>query len=88
LSGLGDQLKAFFQNVDFEAFRADLDKAPAYSDGSKGGRLPCDPMLMFKIFLIQMPNNLSDERTEYLINDRLSLMRFLGPGLSVAHLMP
>ena len=27
-------------------------------------------------------NNLSDERTEYLINDRLSFMRFLGLGLS------
>jgi len=29
-----------------------------------------------------MLNNLSDERTEYLINDRLSCMRFLGPELS------
>ncbi|WP_215765552.1 transposase, partial [Gluconobacter sp. P1D12_c] len=27
-------------------------------------------------------NNLSDKRTEYLINDRLSFMRFLGLGLS------
>jgi hypothetical protein len=26
-------------------------------------------------------NNLSDERTEFLINDRLSFMRFLGPSL-------
>jgi IS5 family transposase len=37
---------------------------------------------MFKILLIQTLNNLSDERTEYLINDRLSFMRFLGLGLS------
>uniref|UniRef100_UPI0038D1AE28 transposase n=1 Tax=Gluconobacter wancherniae TaxID=1307955 RepID=UPI0038D1AE28 len=29
-----------------------------------------------------MLNNLSDERTEYLINDRLSFMRFLGLRLS------
>ena len=40
---------------------------------------------MFKILVIQTLNNLSDERTEYLINDRLSLHAFswcapFGPG--------
>ena len=78
LSGLGDQLEAFSRTVDFEVFRSDLNKALAYSDGSKGGRPPFDPVLMFKILVIQTLNNLSDERTEYLINDRLSFMRFLG----------
>ncbi|AXY24002.1 hypothetical protein CD178_03258 (plasmid) [Komagataeibacter saccharivorans] len=82
LSGLGDQLEAFSRTVDFEVFRPDLEKALAYSDGSKGGRPPFDPVLMFKILVIQTLNNLSDERTEYLINDRLSFMRFLGLGLS------
>ena len=82
LSGLGDQLEAFSQTVDFEAFRPDLEKALAYSDRIKGGRPPFDPVLMFKILVIQTLNNLSDERTEYLINDRLSFMRFLGLGLS------
>ena len=47
-------------------FRPELDKALAYSDGSKGGRPPFDPVLMFKILVIQTLNNLSDERTEYL----------------------
>jgi IS5 family transposase len=37
---------------------------------------------MFKILVIQTINTLSDERAEYLINDRLSFMRFLGLGLS------
>ncbi|MBN3868665.1 IS5 family transposase [Gluconobacter kondonii] len=82
LSGLGDQLEAFSRTVDFETFRPDLDRALAYSDGSKGGRPPFDPVLMFKILVIQTLNNLSNERTEYLINDRLSFMRFLGLGLS------
>ncbi|MFS8366653.1 transposase [Acetobacter oryzifermentans] len=76
LSGLGDQLEAFSRTVDFEVFCPDLDKALAYSDGSKGGRPPFDPVLMFKIMVIQTLNNLSDERTEYLINDRLSFNRF------------
>ncbi|WP_408871151.1 transposase [Gluconobacter kondonii] len=82
LSGLGDQLEAFSRTVDFEVFRPDLEKALAYSDGSKGGRPPFNPVLMFKILMIQTLNNVSDERTEYLINDRLSFMRFLGLGLS------
>ncbi|BAK82470.1 IS5 family transposase [Komagataeibacter medellinensis] len=82
LSGLGDQLEAFSRTVDFEVFRPDLDRALAYADGSKGGRPPFDPVLMFKILVIQTLNNLSDERTEYLINDRLSFMRFLGLALS------
>ena len=37
---------------------------------------------MLKVLVIQTANNLSDERTEFLINDRLSFMRFLGLGLS------
>ena len=82
LSGLGDQLEAFSRTVDFEVFRSGLDQALAYSDGSKGGRLPFDAVLMFKILVIQTLNNLSDERTEYLINDRLSFMRLLDMGLS------
>jgi hypothetical protein len=47
----------------------------------QGGWPPFDPMPMFKILVIQA-NNLSDERTEFLINDRLSFMQFLGLHLS------
>ncbi|GAN62608.1 transposase [Acetobacter indonesiensis NRIC 0313] len=82
LSGLGDQLEAFFQTVGFELFRLELHKALAYADGSKDGHPPFEAVLMFKILVIQTLNNLSDERTEYLINNRLSFMRFLGLGLS------
>lgn len=82
LSDLGDQLLAFTAAVDFEIFRPDLLQALAYLDGSQGGRPPFDPVLMFKVLVIQAANNLSDERTEFLINDRLSFMRFLGLGLS------
>ena len=82
LSDLGDQLLAFAAAVDFEMFRSELTRALAYSDGSQGGRPPFDPVMMFKILVIQAANTLSDERTEFLINDRLSFMRFLGLGLS------
>lgn len=82
LSDLGDQLEAFRTAVDFEIFRADLVAALEYTIGPQGGRPPFDPVLMFKILVIQAANNLSDERAEFLINDRLSFMRFLGLGLS------
>ncbi len=82
LSDLGDQLEAFRAAVDFEMFRPGLVAALSYSDGAQGGRPPFDPVMMFKILVIQATNNLSDERAEFLINDRLSFMRFLGVGLS------
>src|SRR5258708_36670504 len=37
---------------------------------------------MFKVLILQTSHNLSDERTEYLIKDRLSFMRFLGLSLN------
>ena len=82
LSDIGDQLLAFAGAVDFEIFRADLDRALGYSDGLQGGRPPFEPVLMFKIRVIQAANNLSDERAEFLVNDPRSFMRFLGLGLS------
>ena len=81
LSDLGDQLETYAGTVDFEMFRPELEAALAYSDGAQGGRPPYDPVMMFKIMVVQAHNNLSDERSEFLINDRLSFMRFLGLGL-------
>lgn len=81
LSDLGDELEAYAGTVDFEMFRLELDMALGYSDGADGGRPPYDPVMMFKILVVQAHNNLSDERSEFLINDRLSFMRFLGLGL-------
>jgi hypothetical protein len=51
-------------------------------DGSQGGRPPFDPVILFKVLIIQAANNLSDERAEFLISDSLSFMRFLGLSLS------
>lgn len=82
LSDLGDQLEGFRTAVDFEIFRADLVAALEYTIGPQGGRPPFDPVMMFKILVIQAANTLSDERAEFLINDRLSFMRFLGLGLA------
>ena len=80
LSAKGDSLERLNAVVDFELFRPDLEQAVPRSDRAKGGRPPFDHVLMFKVLMLQASHNLSDERTEYLIQDRLSFMRFLGLG--------
>ena len=82
ISAKGDHLERLNAIVDFEAFRSDLARAVPRSDGSRGGRPPFDLVFMFKVLVLQASHSLSDERTEYLIKDRLSFMRFLGLGLS------
>ena len=82
LSSKGDDLERLKRLVDFELFRADLETAVPRADRCKGGRPPFDHVLMFKVLILQTMHSLSDERTEYLIKDRLSFMRFLGLGLA------
>ena len=43
-----------------------------------GGRPSYDYIMMLKVLVLQRSYNLSDEQTEYQINDRLSFQRFLG----------
>ena len=40
-------------------------------------------ILLFKTTILQRLYNLSDDQTEYQINDRMSFMRFSGLGLTV-----
>jgi transposase, IS5 family len=82
LSAKGDDLERVNALVDFEAFRPELERAVPRADRSKGGRPPYDHVLMFRMLILQASHSLSDERTEYLVKDRLSFMRFLGLGLS------
>lgn len=78
LSKSGDPLEKLSQAVNFEPFRYRLNKALKRADGSKGGRPPYDPVLMFKILILQSLYTLSDEQTEFMIRDRFSFLRFLG----------
>jgi IS5 family transposase len=82
LSAKGDALGRLKAIVDFEVFRSDLTRAVPRSDGCKGGRPPFDLVFMWKVLILQASHSLSDERTEFLIKDRLSFMRFLGLGLA------
>ena len=84
LSSGGDPLERLSAVVDFELFRKPLAKALKRSDRAKGGRPPYDAVLMFKVLVLQALYNLSDDRCEYQIRDRLSFMRFLGLSLEDA----
>ncbi|MEO7311789.1 MAG: IS5 family transposase [Chitinophagaceae bacterium] len=64
--------------IDFEFFRKELETYfRKGKDYSKGGRPPYDYVLMFKILIIQHFYNISDDQTEFCINDRFSFMQFL-----------
>src|SRR2546430_14793657 len=53
ISAKGDDLERLNQIVDFEVFRADLERAAPRGDRSKGGRPPYDHILMFKVLILQ-----------------------------------
>lgn len=78
LTQMGDPLVGLNERIDWEAFRADLNQVHEKARKSKAGAKPIDVVLMFKILVLQQLHNLSDDRIEYQIRDRLSFMRFLG----------
>jgi IS5 family transposase len=64
--------------IDWEVFRADLNRVHEKVRKSNAGAKPIDVVLMFKVLVLQQLHNLSDDRIEYQIGDRFSFMRFLG----------
>jgi transposase, IS5 family len=85
LSAQGDPLEKLAATVDLEIFRDGLEIALGARDRSKGGRPSFDPVLKFRILVLQAMHGLSLAQAEYLVADRLSWMRFcrLGPGDAV-----
>jgi IS5 family transposase len=81
LSNLGDSLEKLNKYIDWERFRGILTKALRKEAQRPGGRPPFDYVMMFKILILQKMYNISDDQTEYQINDRLSFQRFLGLAL-------
>ncbi|GHU11038.1 DDE transposase [Spirochaetia bacterium] len=78
LSRLGDSLEKLNERIDWELFRPIVEGVFPKKVVEKGGRPPFDYVLMFKILILQRLHNIADDKTEFLINDRLSFQRFLG----------
>lgn len=78
LTEMGDPLVGLNAQIDWEAFRRELDRVHEKPRKSNAGAKPIDVVLMFKILVLQQLHNLSDDRIEYQVRDRLSFMRFLG----------
>ena len=78
LTALGDPLVTLKAEIDFEFFRADLERVYEKPRKSNAGAKPFDVVLMFMVLILQHLYNLSDDGIEYQMRDRLSFMRFLG----------
>ena len=72
--------------MNWELFRPILKNVFEKRERGVGGRPAWDCLLMFKILLLQAWYNIADDKTEYMINDRLSFQRFLG--LSLGNKVP
>lgn len=66
--------------IPWEDFRPLLEELAGYDkrDWCKGGKPPFDPVLMFKVLVLQKFHGLSDDATEEQILDRTSFKSFLG----------
>jgi IS5 family transposase len=78
LSEIGDPLEKVAKAVNWELFRPILNEVFQKEKSGMGGRPAWDYILMFKILLLQAWYAISDDKAEYMINDRLSFQRFLG----------
>ena len=78
---MGGSLEKLNRAIDWELFRPKLTKVFKKQAKGAGGRPPYDYVMLFKVLVLQRIYNLSDDQTEYQINDRMSFMRFLGLGL-------
>ena len=73
-----DPLVRLNARIDWTIFRQDLERAVETEARRPGGRPRHDVVMRFKVLVLQRYDNLSDEQTEYQINDRFSFQQFLG----------
>ena len=72
--------------INWELFREPIERALYVEPKGAGGRPSFDKIMMFKILVLQKYYNLSDEQTEFQINDRTSFKQFLG--LKIGSVVP
>ena len=74
-------LKRLADSIPWESFRPLLDKGYAHERKSNAGRKRIDPLILFKMLVLQQLFNLSDQEIEFQVNDRRSFEEFVGLGV-------
>ena len=67
--------------IPWESFRPLLEKGYTQDRKSNAGRKRIDPLILFKMLILQQLFNLSDEEVEFQVNDRRSFEEFVGLGV-------
>ena len=74
-------LKRLSESIPWESFRPLLERGYAHERKSNAGRRRIDPVILFKMLILQQLFNLSDEELEFQVNDRRSFEEFVGLGV-------
>lgn len=80
LDTIGDPLQRLKDKIEWERFRPLLEKGFKKEEPVKGpgGRPPFDYIVRFRVMILQSLYNLSDDATEFQLNDRRTFQRFIG----------
>ena len=84
ISANGDPLEKLAATVDFERFRPTLEKAAGCPRSAKEDGPTDDPVVKFKMLVLQRLHEMSLDATSTMVCDRLSWMRFCGLGMNDA----
>lgn len=74
-------LQQLAESIPWESFRSPLEKGYTQERKSNAGRKRIDPLILFKMLVLQQLFNLSDEELEFQVNDRRSFEEFVGLGV-------
>jgi IS5 family transposase len=74
-------LKRLAESIPWESFRSLLEAGYTQDRKSNAGRKRIDPLILFKMLVLQQLFNLSDEEIEFQVNDRRSFEEFVGLGV-------
>lgn len=74
-------LNRLSETIPWESFRPLLEKGYIQERKSNAGRKRIDPLILFKMLILQQLFNLSDEEVEFQVNDRRSFEEFVGLGV-------
>lgn len=77
-------LKSLADSIPWESFCPLLDKGYEHERKSNAGRKRIDPLILFKMLVLQQLFNLSDEELEFHVNDRRSLEEFVGLSVMIS----